>query len=347
MKEKIISFLKSPSLALGLFILAMLAVLWAYGARKNPEGPVGNTDSVIARADINTESVSPRSLSTSRTSAVTSKAVTTSSTTTTSTTTTETTTTVAVTTEAVTAAAEPENEPAPEPQPDETTPENNTPSPGQPLSPYLYAGVSPNSAFYQERLAIAGDSIASGYQIYGYIPYGHNIAKESVGLWNLGRNTFNFGYGNMSMVDSVAYMQPKLVMISIGMNDLPMKDPAWFAGLYSDLVDQMIAVDPDVNIVCAGITPVASYVTYSTNENIRNFNAAVENMVAEKNSSQIYYFDAYSVLADSGSLALNSKYSAGDGIHITSASYGDLLTALFNFLDTTPVMENIQNSEGQ
>ena len=215
------------------------------------------------------------------------------------------------------------------------------------MSPYLYAGESPNSSFYQERLAVAGDSIASGYQIYGYIPYEHSIAKESVGLWNLGRNTFNFGYGDMGMVDSVAYMQPELLMISIGMNDLPMNDHGWFAGLYSSLLDQILAAAPDVNIVCAGITPVADHVTYSTNENIRNYNAAVEALVAEMDSPQVYYFDAYSVLADSNTLALSPGYSGGDGIHITSGSYNDMLTALFNFLDTTPVMDNILASEAE
>lgn len=236
-------------------------------------------------------------------------------------------------------------EPAPEPEPADKAPEPQPDSPGRPLSPYLYAGESPNSAFYQERLAIAGDSIASGYQIYGYIPYEHSIAKESVGLWNLGSNSFNFGYGYMSMVDSVAYMQPELLMISIGMNDLPMNDPGWFAVLYYNLVEQILSVAPNVNIICAGITPVASYVTYSTNENIRNFNAAVENMVAEMASPQVYYFDAYSVLADGNTLALSPNYSSGDGIHISSGSYNDMLTALFNFLDTTPVMENILNLE--
>lgn len=342
MKEKIVRFLKSPSLALVLFITAMLAVLWAYGARKNPEGPIGNTDSIVAKVAVNTDITTTKKIITSRTSAVTSAVVTsvstTVSTTSTTTTMTETTTTVTETTTAP---------PPPAPEPDNTNNDAPAPTPGQPMSPYLYAGVSPNSSFYQERLAIAGDSIASGYQIYGYIPYEHNIAKESVGLWNLNKNTFNFGYGNMSMVDSVAYMQPKLLMISIGMNDLPMNDPGWFAGLYSSLVDQILAVDPDVNIVCAGITPVAGYVTYSTNENIRNYNAAIENLVAELGSPQVYYFDAYSVLADSNTLALSPNYSGGDGIHITSGSYNDMLTALFNFLDTTPVMENIMNSEGQ
>lgn len=192
---------------------------------------------------------------------------------------------------------------------------------------------------------IAGDSIASGFNIYGYIPTEHNIATESVGVWNYENFTFNFGYGEMGMVDAATYMQPKLLCISMGMNDMPNNSPDWFADEYYNLIAQILERVPDINIVAAGVTPVADYVSYTTNENIRNHNAALENMINEIGSPQVYYFDAYSVLADSNTLTLSSEYSAGDGIHISSGSYDIILTALFNFLDTTPVMEQIISSE--
>ena len=343
MKEKLLRILKEPVFIAGVCILLFTALMFFIGNRRAGKAPEGDVRSIETRASVITGTIAHIS-----SAPVTSAAKSTSRTTSTETTTTtasSTTTTASTTSETATATEVTTTEPVTEPPAE--APQDSGPVPGDPLSPYLYAGVSPNSSFYQERLAIAGDSIASGYQIYGYIPYEHNLAKESVGLWNLGRYTFNFGYGDMSMVDAVGYMKPRLLMISIGMNDLPMYDPGWFAGLYSDLVSQILAADPDVNIVCAGITPVADYVTYSTNENIRNYNAAVADMVAQMNSPQVFYFDAYSVLADGGTLALSPAYSGGDGIHITSGSYNDLLTALFNFLDTTPVMENILNTEGQ
>lgn len=327
MKDKIINFLKSPNLALVLFLTAMLAVLWAYGSGRKNSYPGGD-----ARQEITTETtaatsavVTTVSVTSKTTSASTNTTVTSSVQTTTSSTSVTSTTQTTTTTE-------------PEPEPNDS-------APGQPLSPYLYAGVSPNSAFYQEHMAVAGDSIATGFNIYGYIPYEHNIAKESVGLWNYAGNTFNFGFGDMGMIDAVAYMQPSLLYISMGMNDLPSCDPDGFAAAYYDLIMQILEVSPDIVIVAAGISPVGDFVAYSTNENIRNYNYALENMVYSTGSPQVYYFDAYSVLADGNTLGLSSSYSAGDGIHLASYSYGDILTALFNFLDTTPVMEQISAAE--
>lgn len=317
MKEKIKNFIKTPDLALFLFIMAMLGVLWAYGASARSQYPGGNAQQVMNVVT-----------TISTTSTTTTTAATTSTSTTTVTTTTSTTVTTTVQTTTVTEPEEPDNT-----------------APGQSPSPYLYDGISPNSAFYQERMVIAGDSIATGFSLYGYIPGEHSIARESVGLWNYGSFTFDSGGGDMGMIDAIAYIQPSLLYISMGMNDLPSCDPDWFAGIYYDLIMQILDVAPDVNIVAAGISPVGDFVSYSSNENIRNYNAALENMVYSIDSPQVCYFDAYSVLADGNTLALSGAYSGGDGIHLASYSYNDILTALFNFLDTTPVMENIMEHE--
>lgn len=333
MKNRIVNLIKSPSFAVFLFITAMLAVLWAYGSKKNNENPAGNTNpsEIKVSADVVTSPVDETNMNT--VTSVSSSISRTSTTTSVSTTATSSTavSTIAASSTTVTETA--------------AIKSDEVPSPGQPLSPYLYAGESPNSEFYQERLVIAGDSIASGFNIYGYIPTEHNIATESVGVWNYENFTFNFGYGEMGMVDAAAYMQPKLLYTSMGMNDMPNNSPDWFADEYYNLIAQILERIPDINIVAAGVTPVADYVSYTTNENIRNHNAALENMINEIGSPQVYYFDAYSVLAGSNTLALRSEYSAGDGIHISSDSYNVILTALFNFLDTTPVMEQILASE--
>ena len=326
MKNRIVNLIKSPSFAVFLFITAMLSVLWAYGFKKNNENPAGNANpsEIKVSADVVTSPVDETNMNpvTSVSSSISRTSTTTSTSTTVTSSTAVSTTATSSTTVTETAATEPEIESI--------------------ESDYT---ESPNSEFYQERLVIAGDSIASGFNIYGYIPTEHNIATESVGVWNYENFTFDFGYGEMGMVDAAAYMQPKLLCISMGMNDMPNNSPDWFADEYYNLIAQILERVPDINIVAAGVTPVADYVSYTTNENIRDYNDALENMINEIGSPQVYYFDAYSVLADSNMLALSSEYSAGDGIHISSDSYNVILTALFNFLDTTPVMEQIISSE--
>ena len=333
MKNRIVNLIKSPSFAVFLFITAMLAVLWVYGSKKNNENPAGNTNpsEIKVSADVVTSPVDETNMNpvTSVPSSISRTGTTTSVSTTATSSIAVSTTAASSTTVTETAAIK----------------SDEVPSTRQPLSPYLYAGESPNSEFYQERLVIAGDSIASGFNIYGYIPTEHNIATESVGVWNYENFTFDFGYGEMGMVDAATDIKSKLLYISMGMNDMPNNSPDWFADEYYNLIAQILEGVPDINIVAAGVTPVADYVSYTTNENIRNYNSALENMINEIGSPQVYYFDTYSVLADSSTLALSSEYSAGDGIHISSDSYNVILTALFNFLDTTPVMEQILASE--
>ena len=208
----------------------------------------------------------------------------------------------------------------------------------EPLSPYTNAGYSPNSEFYQQRLSIAGDSIAYGFNAYGYIPYEHNYAQESVSMWNLNGFTFCGGCG---LVEAIGYNQPSLLYMSIGMNDVNMNSSSTYASQYLSVINQIRSCSPDTVIVVAGISPVGAESSYTTNDTIRDYNTALKSAVESLNSSYVYYFDAYSLLCDE---YLNLRYdcSGGDGIHLQSHCYEDILTALFNFLDTTSVKSMIE-----
>ncbi len=203
---------------------------------------------------------------------------------------------------------------------------------------------SSNSSFYQERLYIAGDSIAYGFNAYGLIPAEHNIAKESVSMWNLDYFTFDTG---VSLVDTVGYMQPKLLYMSMGMNDVNVSTAEEFAERYKNAINQIRNQVPDINIIVAGITPVTNESGFASNDTICSFNTALKNMIAELNSNRVYYFDAYSVVADPATNSLRPENTGGDGIHLTTQCYYDTLNALFTFLDTTPVKSNIEQSEGE
>lgn len=324
MKSFLAKILKTPEFCTVLAFIAVIAVLWIVSANTPTEKPNNITEPVVSETTTTSTSTTSTVLSTTKTTTSTTKTTTTTSLTTVS----ETSTTTSATSEAQT-------------EPPKQTEPLSEPSPSGSLSPYIGVGESPNSAFYQERLVIAGDSIALGFNVYGYIPNEHNLATESLSMWNLNNFTFNFGYGDIGLIDAVSAVKPKLLYMSLGMNDLNMNSGEGFASRYCDVVRQIKQNDPDINIIVAGITPIADYVSYSNNENIRNYNEALRNAVNTIGLPDIYYFDAYSVLADPNTLALRSDCSSGDGIHISSASYNQLLTALFNFLDTTPVKTQI------
>ncbi|HOR22797.1 MAG TPA: SGNH/GDSL hydrolase family protein, partial [Ruminococcus sp.] len=199
----------------------------------------------------------------------------------------------------------------------------------------------PNADFYQNRIVVFGDSIAYGFNAYGYVPYEHNLAKESVSMWNMGAFTFDKGGGEMSMTDAAAYISPSLIYMSLGMNDVPGLTPEDFAGRYRGVIEELQEKIPGVSIVVAGITPVSASCTYTSCDTIRGFNSALEQMVADMGSDHVWYFDAYSVCADPYDLTLRGDASGGDGIHLNSGTYGEIFGALFNFLDMTPVMDNM------
>lgn len=333
---KIRNFLRSPELAMLLLVFASIAIIWS-STLKKPEIPDGK--SVPAMSD--TEEM--KNDITTMTSALITTSSSTSASTTTDETTTETTSETTVTetsAEATTAqAAETTAENTSETAESENDERSKVPSGN--ISQYINAGTSPNSEFYQQRIAVAGDSIAYGFNAYGFIPYERNMAQESVSMWNLDYFTFCGGYG---LVDAVSYVSPEILYISIGMNDVNMNDTIAFSSKYKGVIEQIMSRCPNTYIIVAGITPIGYESSFTSNERIREYNSALENAVSSLSSSKVYYFDAYSVVSDEYGM-LRYDCSSGDGIHLQSHCYSDFLNTLYNFLDDTNIKHQIERHE--
>ncbi|WP_298526975.1 GDSL-type esterase/lipase family protein [uncultured Ruminococcus sp.] len=212
----------------------------------------------------------------------------------------------------------------------------------------IQSGASSNEDFYKERLFVMGDSICHGFNVYGFVPHEHCLTQSSVSMWNLDYFKFNTPAGELGAVDAVAEVKPELLYMSLGMNDVNLHKPQDFADKYVDVAKQMIERDPDINIVIASITPINSNISsFTSNDNIRSYNAALESTIKAANSTRIYYFDTYSIIADPETLSMSEGRTSGDGIHLSTSCYTDFLSELYSFLDKTPVMDQIKTSEGQ
>lgn len=216
-----------------------------------------------------------------------------------------------------------------------------TPPADYPSYDYMAAGDSPNSQYYQDRIVIIGDSIAYGFNAYGYIPYEHNIAKESLAVWNMGNYSFDLGGGPMGVFDAAGYVNSPLYFISVGMNDLYSYSPDDYAWAMRGIAEEVLARVPDATIVIGAITPVSQGNYYTSNETIQAFNNSLEYVINDMNSPQIMFFNTYAVLADPSTQALSSAHSGGDGLHLNGSSYGYVLSCLFNFLDTTGAIDQM------
>lgn len=207
---------------------------------------------------------------------------------------------------------------------------------------YISAGESPNSSYYQDRLAVIGDSIAYGFNAYGYIPYEHNIAKESLGVWNMDSYFFDIDGYYAGVLDTADYVNAPLYFISMGMNDIYGYSSAEYGSAVLNLAQQVLERVPTATVVVGAITPIADWNPYTTNDTIRSFNTSIQSAVESAGNPQILFFDTYSVLADPYTLALGDDHSGGDGMHLSSYSYSYVLNCLFNFLDSKNVTEQIQ-----
>ena len=216
-----------------------------------------------------------------------------------------------------------------------TTTAENVPVPSR------YVGTSPNSAFYQENLVTAGDSITLGLKYYGFIPKEHSIAGDSVSMWNLSHFSFSVGDEELELVDAVERIQPKMLYMWIGMNDVNLNMPQKFVKKYRQVIDEIRERVPDITIIIATITPVSSGCKVVKNTIIRDYNAALMEMVKRIDSPDVLFFDAYSIICDND-LNLTSGYSSGDGMHLYIPCYTDIMTALFDYLDTTDVKSKLE-----
>lgn len=198
--------------------------------------------------------------------------------------------------------------------------------------------ASPNVNAYQDNIYVYGDSICHGFNVYNFVPHEHCLTQSSVSMWNLDYFTFDTPAGTLGTIDAVEAVKPKLLYMSLGMNDLKTGDANTFSTKYLDVAKQIIERVPDINIVIAGITPIdPSIASLTTNDMIRSYNTALRTAVSNANSDRIFYFDAYAVLADPDTLDLKAGSSSGDGIHLSPPCYSELLTNLYMMLDTTPV----------
>ena len=325
--KKIISILAGLPYMAVLFTVAVFGLMVLLcGSEKLPEGPLTRDLSVMAQA---AQETTDTTAETTVTTTETTTAETTEETTTETTVTTETSTDTSTDTGTETTADTSDSTASGSASGSDT----HTSAVPNEIYNFVSAGESPNSDFYQSRLTVIGDSIAYGFNCYGFIPTEHNLATESVSIWNFNEFTFDKGGGTMSIVDAANYVHPSLIYISLGLNDVNNHDPAGFAASYSAIISQLQSCMPDAVIVIGSITPVSADCWFTDNATIMEYNNAIAGMAAGFASPRVLYFDAFSVLCDPYTNAQNSAHAGGDGIHLGPSAYSLVLSSLFNFLD--------------
>lgn len=208
----------------------------------------------------------------------------------------------------------------------------------------VQAALTPEQlhAAYPQNLVVIGDSIASGYHLYGLIPEEHGLATGNAAIRSLHDYTYAYnGQESMDVTDIVSDMQPAYVLMSMGMNDINLISKEEYTATYQKEIEGLLAVSPKTNIVVASITPIEYGNTFVSVTKLMEYNTALEQMVQGMGMANVIYFDTFNLLADPSTLGLKAEYSAGDGIHLATKAYETMLNALYPLLDTMPYPENI------
>ena len=159
---------------------------------------------------------------------------------------------------------------------------------------------------YGEKMTVVGDSIAYGFNAYGYISDEQNLAQGSVGIRNIHEFTFTDNDGQeVDVLDALEERQPAYIYMSMGMNDVNMCTEEEYINYYQEAISSIQQLCPNSNIIVAGITPVASDSDYTDNAEIRKFNDGLEQMIADLQQPNVVYFDAYSIVADPDTQDMN------------------------------------------
>ena len=211
-------------------------------------------------------------------------------------------------------------------------------------------GKSDNVKFYQDRIVIAGDSIAYGFCAYGYVPYGHNIAKGSTAMRNY-TDTSLFMFDptgtDLPMMDAIKAVKPSLLYISMGMNDVNLIDAETYCAKYKEFIQQAKQQVPDCIIVAASITPISSTCGFTDINNIKACNEGLKKLITELNDPNVLFFDAYSVIVGPDGSYSAPNTTGPDGIHLVGSCYQTLLEKLSVLLDANGMKDKITQIESK
>ena len=187
-----------------------------------------------------------------------------------------------------------------------------------------------DKAFLKDYVFV-GDSICFGLGSYGILPKEQVVAKASVAARSIFDYTFTVGGQERNAVEALAYLQPKNVIFSMGMNDVNMTSKEKYCENYADLLAKAQEAVPDAKLYVASITPLTASTKFCKNSRIDEFNAAIKQYLAE-NAPYWGYVDIATVLKGDDNNMLK-KYTSGDGIHISPAAYNALLGSLCDQLN--------------
>ena len=186
---------------------------------------------------------------------------------------------------------------------------------------YDYAQPVPTSpavsdSWFGDALLI-GDSRVQCLDLYGVNPFETLLYGSAIDVgnaWNYdckeaGSDT------SRSLYDKLGLQRYGKIYISLGVKELGWSNTDKFAADYRELVEAVMACQPEASVYLVAIFPVSAAkdgkVSYITNTRIAEYNALIRQIAEEM---EVYYLDAYTAMGTDGG-ALASAHTS-DGVNL-------------------------------
>ena len=211
------------------------------------------------------------------------------------------------------------SDPIPEPAPE--------PVPAQPEPPAaLYDFSQPAPARepvdndYFQNAAFLGDSRTDGLLIYSGIKGAKNLTSTGITIYGLAEKKAVTIQGEKhTLLEALALEEYGKVYLSLGINELDIKDDEGFYQHYCQAIDAIRACQPNAVIYIQGLIPLNEGVIaktikrdHLTNERLRVHNDLMKQVARDK---QVVFLDLYSEFVDENN-ELPAEASR-DGVHLS------------------------------
>ena len=121
-----------------------------------------------------------------------------------------------------------------------------------------------------------------------------------------------------SRLDGLKRIQPRTVLLMIGINDLASQKPDRVFSKIDSIVKQIAVNSPSSKIIIQSVLPVNNKIKFQnrSNDDVRTLDALLEDYSVK---NQLQFMDVYRVLVDQRG-SLDEAYTF-DGIHLNGAGY--------------------------
>lgn len=185
---------------------------------------------------------------------------------------------------------------------------------------------------YVNDMIFIGDSTTHGMAFYGVLEGGKDTTQVwtpksgTLAMWNLltERIVYPEDDSEMLIADAIAIKQPKIVVLTLGVNGVSSLSEEDFKEYYLGLINAIKEKSSDTQIILQSIYPVCDYYQYVNSISMEKINRANSWIAQLADENGVYYLNTITALINEKGY-LTENYCNGDGIHISREGFNVIL----------------------